>query len=332
MKVFALPRLQLIQRHIHPSSSAARAISHDAAMANLTIKSKVRMNSGYEIPVLGYGVGGSIRWEGSHTDHDPADICEAVVAHAFEKGYRHVDSAAAYRNEAPCGAAVRKSGIPREEVFFTSKIPARKLGYENTKSQVNTTLKETGLDYVDLMLIHAPYGGRDARKGAWKALVEAQEEGKIRSLGVSNYGVHHLDEMEIYMKELEQERGKGKAGIVSINQLELHPWLARPDVVQWCEKRSIILEAYSPLVRGERMDEKVLQPLAKKYEKTPAQILLRWSLQRGFVPLPKSVTPTRIEDNAEIFDFELTAEEMKSLETGQYAPCTWDPTVATLEQ
>lgn len=193
-------------------------------------------------------------------------------------------------------------------------------------------MKESGLGYVDLMLIHAPYGGSAARKGAWKALVEAQEEGKIRSLGISNYGVHHLDELEVHMKELEEERGKGKGGIISVGQWELHPWLARPDIVQWCEKRGIVLEAYSPLTRGERMNEKVLQPLTKKYGKTAAQVLLRWSLQKGFVPLPKSVTPIRIEQNADVYDFELTAEEMKSLDTGEYAPGNWDPTVSTLDQ
>lgn len=139
-----------------------------------------------------------------------------------------VDSAAAYRNEGPCAAAIRKSSILREDIFFTSKIPPRALSYQNTKAQVAKTLMETGLDYIDLMLIHAPYGGRDARKGAWKALVEAQEEGKIRSLGISNYGVHHLDEMEVYINELEEERGKGRGGVIDVGQWELHPvsdWL-----------------------------------------------------------------------------------------------------------
>ncbi|KAM0143422.1 hypothetical protein ACHAP3_001566 [Botrytis cinerea] len=243
-----------------------------------------------------------------------------------------VDSAAAYRNEGPCAIAIQKSSIPREDIFFTSKIPPRALSYENTKAQVAKTLMETGLDYIDLMLIHAPYGGRDARKGAWKALVEAQEEGKIRSLGVSNYGVHHLDEMEVYIKELEEERGKGRGGVIDVGQWELHPWLARADIVSWCEKRGIILEAYSPLVRGERHDSELLQPLAKKYNKTSAQILLRWSLQKGFVPLPKTVTPSRIKENTDIYDFELTAEEMNGLETGDYYVCAWDPTVATLDQ
>jgi len=192
-------------------------------------------------------------------------------------------------------------------------------------------LKETGLDYIDLILIHAPYGGREARKGAWKALVEAHDEGKIRSLGISNYGVHHLDEMEVYIKELEAE-GKGKGGVISVGQWEIHPWLARSDIVEWCKKRGIVVEAYSPLVRGERLEEKVLKPLTNKYGKTAAQVLLRWSLQKGLVPLPKSVTPTRIEENADIYDFELTPEEMKSLETGEYSPVCWDPTISTLEQ
>jgi diketogulonate reductase-like aldo/keto reductase len=138
--------------------------------------------------------------------------------------------------------------------------------------------------------------------------------------------------MEVYMKELEEERGPGKGGVISVGQYEIHPWLPRPDIVEWLEKRNIVVEAYSPLVRGERLDEKVLQPLMKKYGKTAAQVLLRWSLQKGFVPLPKSVTPSRIQENAEIFDFELTPEEMGTLATDEYSPCCWDPTKSTLEQ
>ncbi|KAM3082330.1 hypothetical protein ACMFMF_001995 [Clarireedia jacksonii] len=321
-------------------------------MAKLDINSKLGMNSGYEIPILGYGVGIPVtECCGLLTEmlrSTKPDSAEGLVQKAFDAGYRHVsihcsngpskkasdpakvDSAAAYRNEAPCSAAVRKSGIPRGDIFFTSKIPARNLSYENTKSQVKKTLQETGLDYVDLILIHAPYGGSVARKGAWKALVEAQEEGQIRSIGVSNYGVHHLDELETHIKELEEERGKGKGGVISVGQWELHPWLARSDIIEWCEKRGVIVEAYSPLVRGERLDSELLQPLVKKYQKTSAQILLRWSFQKGFVPLPKSVTPSRIKENADIYDFELTAQEMKDLETGEYSPCCWDPTKAGL--
>ncbi|RDL37180.1 putative aldo-keto reductase protein [Venustampulla echinocandica] len=290
-------------------------------MATLTINSKLRMNSGYDIPVLGYGV-----------YQTPAKECEEVTSLAFKAGYRHVDSAIAYKNQEFAASAIHKSNIPREDIFFTSKIPPRNLSYENSKAQVEDTLKETNLGYIDLMLIHAPYGGREARKGAWKALLEAQEEGKIRSLGISNYGVHHLDEMEVYMKELEEERGKGKGGVIDVGQWELHPWLPRRDIVEWCQKRGILLEAYAPLVRGERLEEPALQPPMKKYGKTAAQVLVRWSLQKGFVPLPKSVTPSRIVENADVFDFELTEEEMKSLETQEYSPCCWDPTTAPLDQ
>ncbi|KAH8684679.1 NADP-dependent oxidoreductase domain-containing protein [Tricladium varicosporioides] len=290
-------------------------------MAPLTIHSKLRMNSGYEIPILGYGV-----------YQTPADVCEEVCSLALKAGYRHVDSAVAYRNEAPAAAAVLKAGISREDIFFTSKIQSKGLSYDHTKASVEESLKKTGLGYIDLMLIHAPYGGRENRKGAWKALLEAQDEGKIRSLGVSNYGVHHLNEMEEYIKELEQVRGQGKGGKIDVGQYELHPWCPRQDIVEWCQKRGIVLEAYSPLVRAQRLDEAVLKPLTKKYSKTGPQILMRWSLQKGFVPLPKSVTPSRIVENADVYDFELTEEEMKSLETGEYSPVCWDPTVAKLDQ
>ena len=181
-------------------------------------------------------------------------------------------------------------------------------------------------------LLHTPFGGPDARKGAWLALVEAQEAGKVRSIGISNYGVHHLDELEEYIKALEKERGEGRGGVVSVGQWELHPWLARPDIVQWCEKRAIVVQAYSPLVRGNMMQDKILEVLGKKHGKTAAQILLRWSLQKGFVPLPKSVTPSRIIENADIYDFELDAEDMESLNTGAYEVSGWDPTVASLSQ
>jgi len=206
------------------------------------------------------------------------------------------------------------------------------LSYAKAKAQIDATLKLTGFDYVDLFLLHAPYGGREDRKGGWKALLEAQEAGKIRSIGISNYGIQHLNEMEVYIKELEEERGKGKGGVIDVGQWELQPWLARPDIVEWCQKRNIFLQAYCPIVRGTRMDEKILQPLIKKYGKTGAQILLRWSIQKGFIPLPKSETPSRIEENADIYDFELTEAELDSLNTGEYAPCAWDPTMATLDK
>jgi diketogulonate reductase-like aldo/keto reductase len=169
-----------------------------------------------------------------------------------------------YKNEEPSAAVIKKSSIPRSQIFFTSKIPPRTLSYENAKAQIDASLKLTGFDYIDLMLLHAPFGGRENRKGAWKALVEAQEVGKIRSIGVSNYGVHHLDELEIYIKELEKERGgAGKGGKIDVGQWEIHPWLPRKDITEWCNKREIVVEAYCPIVRNKRADDPALQPLMK---------------------------------------------------------------------
>jgi diketogulonate reductase-like aldo/keto reductase len=237
-------------------------------MSSLHINSTYRMNSGYDIPVLGYGV-----------YQTPADVASEVVQHALKSGYRHVDSAVAYRNEQPSADGMKKSGISREGLFFTTKIPPKDMRYDTAKEHIENTLKITGFDYVDLYLLHSPYGGKENRIGAWKALVEGVQAGKIRSIGVSNYGVHHLDELEAHIKATDEKEGKGKGGVLSINQVELHPWLARPDIVEWCKKRGVLLEAYCPIVRAERNDDPLLQLLAKKYNKTPAQILIKWSLQ-----------------------------------------------------
>ncbi len=211
-------------------------------------------------------------------------------------------------------------------------MPPQKLSYDGAKEQVAQTLAQTGLDYVDLMLLHAPYGGSEARKGAWLALVEAVEEGKVRSIGVSNYGVHHLDELETHIAELEAERGgSGKGGVLSVGQWEIHPWCAREDIVAWCTARGVAVEAYSPLVRGERWGEEALKSLAAAHGVGEAQILIRWSLQKGHVPLPKSATPARIHSNAEVYGFELSPAEVAKLQTTEYAPVCWDPTVSALD-
>ncbi|KAK4504273.1 hypothetical protein PRZ48_005189 [Zasmidium cellare] len=275
------------------------------------INSKVRLLSGHEIPLLGY-----------------ADVAEDVTDHAIKVGYRHVDSATVYRNEEPSAKGMLKAGIPRDQLYFTSKVPPKEINYEDAKKCVDESLKKTGLDYIDLYLLHAPYGGKEGRLGAWRALVEAVDAGKVKSIGVSNYGVHHLEELEQWQKSQPKE----KAGILSVNQIELHPWLARSDIVDWCEKRGVVLEAYCPLVRATRMDDPLLTPLIKKYNRPGSQILLRWGLQKGFVILPKSVTKSRIEENKELYDFELTKEDMESLKTDKYEPCAWDPTKAPLSQ
>lgn len=206
------------------------------------------------------------------------------------------------------------------------------LGYDNTHILVDRAIEQTALSYLDLVLIHSPYGGPENRKGAWKALVECVEAGKIRSIGVSNYGVHHLEELESYIKELEAERGQGKGGVISVGQWEVHPWLVRSDITSWCSKRGIVVEAYCPIVRGERLEESKVKALAQKYNKTSAQVLLRWSLQKGFVPLVKTVTPARVAENAGLYDFELTEAEVADLATEEYSPCAWDPTVEPLDK
>ncbi|KIY01667.1 uncharacterized protein Z520_01804 [Fonsecaea multimorphosa CBS 102226] len=271
-----------------------------------------RLNSGHEIPALGYGV-----------YLTPPATCEEVTTYALRVGYRHIDSAVAYENEQPCAKAVAASGLKREQVFFTTKVQPQDMGYERTALSIQTSLSTTGFDYIDLYLIHAPFGGKEARLGTWRALSEARDAGKIRSIGVSNYGIHHLEELEEYIKST------GSSSVIDVGQWEIHPWLPRQDIVDWCGKRNIVVEAYCPVVRGERKDEKVLQDLSRKKGKTWAQILLRWSLQKGFVPLPKSETPSRIQDNANLYDFELDADDMESLNfPTSYAPCAWDPTTS----
>ncbi|KAM0260157.1 hypothetical protein ACHAQJ_002922 [Trichoderma viride] len=289
----------------------------------LTLQSAVKLNSGYQMPLLGYGV-----------YLTSASVATEVCKEALKIGYRHIDSASGYYNQGPSAAGITASGVPREEVFFTTKVPVREkpLGYKNTLDLVDIALKETKLDYLDLVLIHAPYGGVENRKGAWKALVESVEAGKIRSIGVSNYGVHHLNELETYIKELESERGAGKGGVISVGQWEVHPWLPRDDIVQWCHARNIAVQAYCPIVRGERFGDAKVAAVAKKYGKSEAQVLLRWSLQKGLVPLIKSVTPSRIAENADLYDFELTEEEVKDLTTTEYSPIAWDPTVEPLDR
>ncbi|KAL7964619.1 NADP-dependent oxidoreductase domain-containing protein [Trichoderma sp. SZMC 28014] len=162
--------------------------------------------------------------------------------------------------------------------------------YDDAVKEIDASLKASGLDYIDL----------ENRLNAWRALVDAQKAGKVRSIGVSNYGVHHLDELQTYIKEQEAQDGLGSAGQIDVGQYELHPWLTRPDIVAWYRQHNAVLQAYCPLVQATRMDEPVLEELSNKYKRTKAQILIHWSLQNGFVPLPKSVTPSRIDANRDV--------------------------------
>ncbi|EPS30179.1 hypothetical protein PDE_05129 [Penicillium oxalicum 114-2] len=295
--------------------SHAGLVERDTPMTNSnmaskqTLQSKYKLRSGHEIPVLGFGV-----------YLIPPSTTEKVVAEALKNGFRHIDSAIMYGNERACGRAIRDSGLDRSDIFFTTKIPPESMGYSDARRAIESSLREAGLDYFDLILIHAPYGGKEARLGSWRALVEAQKAGKVKSIGVSNYGIHHLEELEEYIQG-------GGGGEISVGQYELHPWLDHSDIVEWCQSREIVVEAYSPLAHGTRFREPVLAQIGEKYGKSPAQVLIRWSLQMGFVPLPKSAKTQRIPQNANVFDFALSPEDMKLLDTGEYSPTDWDPTV-----
>ncbi|KAI0693014.1 Aldo/keto reductase [Cytidiella melzeri] len=238
------------------------------------------------------------------------------VVEALKAGYRHVDTAQAYRNEAHVGAALKEFGIRREDVFITTKIISSHHGREKTLRVVETSVNNIGGDYIDLFLIHDPYAGTKLRIETYKALQECQQAGKIRSVGVSNYGIKHLEEIR-------------EAGLEApaVNQIELHPFCQQREIVDYCRRNNIVVSAYSPLLQG-RMDHMVLQEIARKHSKDAAQVLIRWSLQKGFVPLPKSATPARIRSNTEVYDFVLDAvdmERMDDLDVGKEGAVTWNP-------
>lgn len=274
--------------------------------AKLTLKSAATLSSGQIIPLLGFGV-----------YLNRGNSCYTAVKAALEAGYRHIDSAIVYRNETEVGQAVRDSNIPRQELFITSKATSRYAGYDVTSKSIDESLARFGFDYLDLFLIHDPYAGREKRLESWKALIHKRDEGKLRTIGVSNYGVHHLE--EIKEAGLEQP---------AVNQIELHPWCQQRGIVDYCTKNGILLEAYSPLTRGRYLDNEVLVKIAEKHKKEPAQVLVRWALQMNYVPLPKSSQPARIVSNSQVFDFELSKDEMDALyvlDKGAEGATTWHP-------
>ncbi|TFK23954.1 Aldo/keto reductase [Coprinopsis marcescibilis] len=240
------------------------------------------------------------------------------VLEALKVGYRHIDSAQAYKNEAAVAQAIREYGIDRTDVFVTTKIISSHHGYASTLKAVDESLQRMQFDYVDLFLIHNPHSGKEKRLETYKALLEARDAGKIRSVGVSNYGVHHLEEIR-------------EAGLESptVNQIELHPFCQQTPIVQYCQSNRIVVQAYCPIVRAQNNYHPVLVELAAKHgNRDPAQILLRWSLQKGYVPLPKSANPVRIQSNANIYDFTLSLEDMgklDALDKAKDGAVSWNP-------
>lgn len=267
---------------------------------NVTTRS-VKLNNGVSIPQVGLGV-----WQsGGHT--------KPAVAAALAAGYRHIDTAAVYGNEAPVGAALAESGLKREEVFITTKLWNADHGYDKGLRAIEASLRRLKLEYVDLYLIHWPVA--ELRLDTWRALEQLYADKRARAIGVSNFLVPHLRELQ----------GSAKV-LPAVNQIELTPFLQRADTVTLCRELGITLEAYSPLTRGQRLGHPVVTAVAERVGRSPAQVLLRWGLQRGFVILPKSVTPARIAENAALFDFELDAGSMKELDGLEEGLVTgWDP-------
>ncbi|WP_294302319.1 aldo/keto reductase [uncultured Chryseobacterium sp.] len=256
------------------------------------------LNNGVDIPALGFGV-----WQMENLQE-----CEDAVIKAIETGYRMIDTASIYQNETAVGNAIRNSGTDREELFITSKLWVQDTSYEKAKGAFQRTLDRLQLDYLDMYLIHWPYADFT---GAWKAMEELYQEGKIKAIGVCNFPEDKMEEL------------KAAATVLPvINQIELHPIFQQKELQKYNRVNNIITQPWSPLGNGNAglLENAELQAIGKKYGKTVAQVILRWHLQEGFCVIPKSVTPSRIEENFNVFDFELTADEMdtvRSLDTGK---------------
>lgn len=256
----------------------------------LTLQSHATLNNGVEIPRLGLGVYQS----------PTGETTLRAVRYALKIGYRHIDTAWLYGNEGDVGRAVLESGIPREEVFITTKVWNSDQGYDSTLKACERSLRRLRLSYVDLYLIHWPVEGMG--KDTWRAMIQLSKEGKARAIGVSNYEIFHLQDI---LENFDV--------VPSVNQVEFHPFLYQEELLQFCRNNNIQLEAYSPLTRGEKLNHPTPIRLAKKYGKTSAQILIRWSLQHDLVVIPKSIHENRIKENSEVFDFQLGEEDMKLL-------------------
>jgi diketogulonate reductase-like aldo/keto reductase len=274
-----------------------------ATGAALNLKSTVRLNNGVELPWVGLGVYQAQRGEETRE----------AVSWALQAGYRHIDTARIYGNERDVGEALRQSGIPRSEVFITTKLWNHDQGYDSALRACERSLRELGLEYVDLYLIHWPVPGR--RLDSWRAMEKLLADGRCRSIGVSNFLERHLDELMANSKV-----------VPAVNQVEFSPYLYQRELLEHCRRHGIVVEAYSPLTKGERLSDPRLVEVAKHYGKTSAQVLIRWCLQHGMVVLPKSVREARIRENAAVFDFELSANDMRVLDgLNEDLHTSWDP-------
>lgn len=257
------------------------------------------LSDGVQVPKIGFGT-----WQMPNDEHTTK-----VVENAINVGYRHIDTAQMYGNEEAVGNGIKNSGIAREELFITTKLNNQNHTYELAKKSIDESLGLLGLDYIDLFLIHWPNpkqyreNWQESNIESWRAMEEAQQQGKIRSLGVSNFMPHHLDALIDSVQVMP-----------TVNQILLNPSEMQPDTVARNKELNILSEAYSPLGTGKIFDVPAMKDLAEKYNKSIAQVAIRWSLQHGFLPLPKSSTLSRAEENANVFDFEISEEDMKIMD------------------
>jgi diketogulonate reductase-like aldo/keto reductase len=252
----------------------------------------ITLNNGLKMPQLGFGV-----WQVSDEQATPA------VKKALEVGYRSIDTAMIYGNEKGVGRAIKESNVPREELFITTKVWNADHGYENTLKAFDASLERLGLDYIDLYLIHWPTPKYDQYVDTYKAMEKIYKDGRSKAIGVCNFDIEHLERL---LNECEV--------VPVVNQVERHPYFQQRELQDFCEKHHIIIEAYSPLMNGKDvLNDSVVKEIAKAHGKTAAQVILSWHLQTGVITIPKSVTPSRIEENFDVFDFELTAEDMEKM-------------------
>ncbi|MFK0525397.1 aldo/keto reductase [Paenibacillus illinoisensis] len=254
------------------------------------VQDTTTLYNGVKMPWLGFGV---------FKVKDGEEVVEAVKT-AIQAGYRSIDTAKAYNNETGVAQGIRESGVAREDLFITTKVWNSDQGYESTLAAFEASMERLELEYLDLYLIHWPVKGK--YKDTWRALEKLHREGRIRAIGVSNFQIHHLEDLmtDATIKP-------------AVNQVELHPLLIQSELRDYCSKHQIQIEAWSPLGQGNLLEHPLLQEIAAKYGKSPAQVILRWDLQNGIVTIPKSVTPQRIRENADLYDFELTADEVEQI-------------------
>ncbi|WHX67934.1 aldo/keto reductase [Peribacillus frigoritolerans] len=251
----------------------------------------ITLHNGVKMPQLGFGV-----FKVKNGNETVESVKKAV-----EVGYRAIDTAAIYENEEGVGQAIRECGVPREELFITSKVWNTEQGYDTTLKAFEDSLKRLGLEYLDLYLIHWP--GKDKYLETWRALEKLYKDGKVKSIGVSNFHIHHLENL-LANSEVKPV----------VNQIELHPLLTQVEIRDYCAKHEIKIESWSPLGRGNLLEEPTINHIAKKHGKSPAQVLIRWHLQHDLVVIPKSITPSRIKENAQVFDFSLSLNEMNQID------------------